>query len=433
MYFDDTPYSVQNAGETYSYKQTGEVYRFEVHSGDQWRAQDGAKERSEISAKQTLAFDKTYTMSYDFMVEPGQKNTAQWLNIGQFHGTPDAGDYGSLGPVFAIQLNGERMQLITRTDPDRISEGRPEDNVLYTDSTDIVRGQWYHLDIQIRFDPDGKGLIDVTRDGKLLAHYEGGVGYNDATGPYWKMGIYREASPETLAVDYRNFNLVEDAIDKPSGGSPAPVPTDPAPTDPQPGQGATDKPLQLRASNNGDSLTGQDADDRLVGGRGADTLNGSAGEDRIQGGAGNDVLNGGSGADTIGGGDNNDYLRGGDGADVLKGNDGADTLVGDAGADTMTGGSGFDVFRFEKLDGSVDVISEFSRNDKIDLRAIGVGSDTVFVNGLGATAAGHPAIHYVQSEGALYLDTNGGSAADAVQIAVLSNHFNLSASSFLLA
>jgi hypothetical protein len=421
MYFDRTPYALQTPGEPYSFTKTGETYRFEVHSGDKGREGDATQERSEIASKEKLDFDHTYTMTYDFMVEPGAKNTVG-VNVGQFHGTPDAGDYGSLGPVFAIRLVGERMRIVTRTDSDRTTEARPADNFIYTDTKDIERGHWYQMKVEIRFDPDGQGVINIWRDGDQLAHYEGGVGYNDAVGPYWKMGIYRPPADETLAVDYRNFDLVDggDAATSPEPPPPPPVSKPDADTD----------PLVLRAGDKGASLAGAAGDDRLIGGDGADSLNGAAGSDQLSAGSGADVLNGGDGADVLVGGNGADELRGGEGADLLKGAKDNDTLVGGGGADTLNGGAGIDVFRFEALDKSVDTIADFSKSDKIDLSALGVKSDATFVNGMGA-ADSHAAIHY--DDGALYLDLNGGSAADAVKIAVLSNHASLDHGSFIFA
>lgn len=441
MYLDETPYALHNSGDAWSFTQTGETYRFEVHSGDQWRPQDGTKERSEVSVKETLSFDKTYTMSYDFMVEPGKAITSDWLNVGQFHGSPDAGDYGSLGPVFATQLDGEHMRFITRTDPNRITTERPDDHVLYTDPSDIIRGHWYQMKVEIRFDADGDGLIKVWRDGDLLVDYKGGVGYNDAIGPYWKMGIYREASAETLAVDYRNFDLVEGGatvVTPPPVTAPT-VPdsstSDGAVTAPATPPSTSTEPLVLRApDNNAAHLVGADGADRLVGAGGTDTLSGGGGGDTLVGGAGGDSLDGGAGSDTVSAGGGDDHLLGGDGADLLKGNDGNDVLNGGAGADTLTGGSGHDVFRFDTADGSVDVITDFSKSDHIELSlsGLGVSGDVHFMNGLGASATSGATLHYTAANGALYLDLDGGDASDAVQIATLVNHPSwLGAGSFI--
>ncbi|HEY8614753.1 calcium-binding protein, partial [Phenylobacterium sp.] len=193
----------------------------------------------------------------------------------------------------------------------------------------------------------------------------------------------------------------------------------------------------IGAISNDDSFTlrGTSGDDLLNGGAAGDTVQGLSGNDKIFGNAGADVLEGDEGADTVSGGDQDDLVRGGAGDDILKGNNHNDTLVGGAGADNLTGSSGLDVFRFESLDGSIDVVTDFSGNDRFGLDLLGLGvtdGQVLFVNGLGASTEGVAALHYVTTTGALYLDRNGGDAADAVQFATLSNKYPLSLDLFWL-
>lgn len=95
---------------------------------------------------------------------------------------------------------------------------------------------------------------------------------------------------------------------------------------------------------------------------GADNFTGTSRADTIRGLGGNDRLNGASG---------NDLVDGGVGNDVLQGGFGVDTLVG---------GSGRDTFRFDDFGtgdglsaGLADVIRDFARGDKVDIRAVDVG------------------------------------------------------------
>src|SRR6202007_3174590 len=57
--------------------------------------------------------------------------------------------------------------------------------------------------------PTGMGAVDATVNGVAVSHYRGELGYNDAIGPYWKMGIYRAAMSNTLAVDYDNVTITD--------------------------------------------------------------------------------------------------------------------------------------------------------------------------------------------------------------------------------
>lgn len=171
------------------------------------------------------------------------------------------------------------------------------------------------------------------------------------------------------------------------------------------------------------SATG--GNDYLFSGAGTDTLYGGGGDDVLNGGPQADVLDGGNGFDIVALGSSNveyqgivadladpsqntgfaygdtyvsieglrgrneeflgDDLRGNDvanslwgldGDDILVGRGGKDRLTGGAGADALDGGEGRDLFIFTRVaDSSVgadgqDVIYDFMRGDRIDLREI---------------------------------------------------------------
>lgn len=157
----------------------------------------------------------------------------------------------------------------------------------------------------------------------------------------------------------------------------------------------------LSGGGQDDILSGDDGDDVLNGGTGDDVLNGGAGNDTIKGGShddeidggfgddiidagsGNDLVYGGNGADKIKAGSGDDIVKAGDGKDyinaykgddVIDGGAGRDKIYGGAGSDDITGGADSDtfVFRSSEMDGSTDVIRDFTRqngeNDRIDLR-----------------------------------------------------------------
>ena len=107
------------------------------------------------------------------------------------------------------------------------------------------------------------------------------------------------------------------------------------------------------------NLVGKASDDVLLGALGKDKLDGAGGDDVLRGGGGNDKLIGGTG---------NDSLDGGAGNDVLEGGAGDDRLYGGEGVDKLTGGAGADVFVFDG-DFGADVITDFSKGDRIDLSA----------------------------------------------------------------
>jgi hypothetical protein len=216
-YFAPKTYELQSENQPWSYGTDGMNQRFEVRSGDNWTWDGTAKERSEIASYKKLAFGQTYTISYKFMVEPGQTNSADWLLIGQVHQTEDPGEPG-LSPPLAIEMAGERLRIVARSSAEAISSSATTSTkTLWSDSAALERGRWYDMTLEMRFDPFGGGLLNVWRDGQKIVSYAGAIGYNDQVGGYWKQGVYREASPETFAVNFSNLNVAE----KPSPGAAA--------------------------------------------------------------------------------------------------------------------------------------------------------------------------------------------------------------------
>lgn len=361
-----------------------------------------------------MAFGTDYNVDYKFMVEPGRDNTAHWVNIAQLKGNPDPNDSQTLGPVLAVQLDGERLRVVARSDGSASTTTRPADKILYTSSADIERGHWYQVHMDLKLAPTGGGYLTVKIDGETVASYNGAIGYNDVYGPYWKIGVYRDDAPETLAVQYQDFHVNGGGLPSSTASSSSFISwsTDSLPTiDPA----AALKSLTTTLSASADLL-------RLDGS--SQKVSASYGADQVNGGGGNDTLNGGTGADTLQGESGNDYLYGGSNNDSLHAGSGDDVLVGGLSSDTLMGGTGADKFVFTSPSDGADRIWDFnSQEDTLLLSKAGFGVSDVtkvaLVAGLGSTTAGRPAIHFVQDTGQVYWDPTGGDAGDAKLIAVV--------------
>ncbi|PCD03076.1 hypothetical protein COC42_01230 [Sphingomonas spermidinifaciens] len=205
----------------------------------------------------------------------------------------------------------------------------------------------------------------------------------------------------------------------------------------------------------GDTLT---SIENITGSKYNDILSGDLGDNTISGGVGgNDLLDGGWGTDTLSyadaltgatvnlqtyqfaGAAAGDFafnfenvlgsayddvltgnvfanvLTGGAGNDRLDGGVGNDTLDGGAGSDTLTGGVGKDLFKFSHADGGYDVITDFAKNEKIDLSAIDAkttvaGNDAFTFVGANAFTGVAGEVRF--ANGLLQGDVNGDGTAD---------------------
>lgn len=212
---------------------------------------------------------------------------------------------------------------------------------------------------------------------------------------------------------------------------------------------------EIYGDSGNDSLTGGKGDDRLDGGKDDDTIDGGSGDDTIADVYGKNTVKGGSGFDTLDfsearsgvsvnlskkfaegkgfatsfegieavtGSAYDDKMRGGKNADTLDGSAGDDWLRGLGGADELTGGDGRDTFTWERKDvgSDVDVITDFSKEDVLDLRGLIKGTKW-------STADDIVAIKDDGQDSHVYVNVKG----TFVEVAVLENFSGVSAEDML--
>lgn len=181
-------------------------HRFEIRSGDQWASDAGKdKERSELYMLNELPFDQDVWLSYAVKVYPGDPVTSQFCHIGQFHATEDSHDAASV-PILTFRFNGEDDLSVTTC-------ANVEDPLVVNATGEVryvgklTRGVWVRNVLRVRFSPTNAQLQWWENGQEKLNLANTGIGNTDEVGPYWKFGIYRTQSVETLTVEYANMEL----------------------------------------------------------------------------------------------------------------------------------------------------------------------------------------------------------------------------------
>jgi Ca2+-binding RTX toxin-like protein len=236
----------------------------------------------ETSPHSLSSMDNHFHATYKFMIEPGAKNTAQWLVTGQFFtgGTP---------PFEIKYMGNDKMAVVIKNG----TSSSPVEKTVYLDSADIQRGKWYDMEVDVKFDATGNnGHAYVWRDGVKIADYTGKIGYTNATQGWWEMGAYRKspAGGETFAINYKDVDLTygTSGHTDTSDASPAPTPT-PTPTpQPTPTPTPTPQPNVITGTNSNETLRGTSASETIYGHGGGDAIIGGGGNDVLYGGASND-------------------------------------------------------------------------------------------------------------------------------------------------
>jgi Polysaccharide lyase len=207
-----TGFTVETAGKSYSLTEAdSQTLQFEIQPGDQaWFDGGSAVDRSEIQDHTMIATNTPVNINYQFMVQPGATNTASWFVVAEMHNDdPAAGANVHTSPPFAIQLDGEKLQVVARYAPTGEDPSNAAGNVkmltLWTDSTPIVRGQYYNIQIQSNVSNTSAGYLEVSINGVEVVNYHGPLGYGTPT--YWEEGLYRSTASQTVTADYRDLSI----------------------------------------------------------------------------------------------------------------------------------------------------------------------------------------------------------------------------------
>lgn len=192
----------------YSVQQSGTRFRFEAREGERVASDSAGVERAEAILQQDgLAirrFPFLTSLWFAGTLTTYETNAADWCLYAQLRHTEDGGDYGGASPPFAIGSNAAgQLTISTRSSSENPLTGNPAEVVRYTGA--LTPGAPVSLVWNIRFDHAGTGFLMVWRDGVQVVDYAGPLGYNDAVGPYLKVGAYRRTRPETMVVQWANL------------------------------------------------------------------------------------------------------------------------------------------------------------------------------------------------------------------------------------
>lgn len=174
------------------------VARFEVHQGDYAGDFDRVPNehgiltsRSEITERFKAKMGEIYWYSFrtfipeDFPVEDNRLVIAQW------HASDSDGEATS-PPLTVYYRNGELLVRARHSNKEIILKDEDTTKVNLYRQENFPRGQWHDFIFQVKWSYESDGIVNTWIDGKQVVEYQGGVGYKDEQGPYFKFGAYRD-------------------------------------------------------------------------------------------------------------------------------------------------------------------------------------------------------------------------------------------------
>lgn len=137
----------------------------------------------------------------DYQKDPSEEIIAQWLPRPDLH----LGEkWTGRGPAFSVRIENDRFILDNRWDSRAISTKQVNNQEWNLGK--VAKGKWTDWVVRAKWSYKSDGLLEVWKDGQLVLKKNGPNSYNDAAGPFQKIGIYKwewKYNPRKSTTDQR--------------------------------------------------------------------------------------------------------------------------------------------------------------------------------------------------------------------------------------
>jgi hypothetical protein len=158
------------------------------------RNKDRFPNRTEVQGPRA-EIGKEYWYGFSVLLPEEYVPDPVWEIVAQWQGVPDA-DLGEKwrNPVLALSTTDGRWGWVSRWDAKRntFENGKREyGGVHQYDLGAYQTGAWTDWVVRVRWSYGSDGFLKIWKDGKLAVDQDGPNAFNDAEGPFFKMGLYK--------------------------------------------------------------------------------------------------------------------------------------------------------------------------------------------------------------------------------------------------
>ncbi|MCQ1059685.1 polysaccharide lyase [Photobacterium sp. ZSDE20] len=182
--------------------------RMTLHQGDVYTTRSGEHFRAEVYERYRAQFEQPMYYRFKVLIPDEWEFADVRALIAQWHATPDRhlGEI-SRSPNLGIELRNDRFLIRSQTSKLPINEHNKEGmtRIQHFVSKTVKRNHWYTFEIQVNWTHQDTGFLRVAINGKKVVDYQGETSYHDCLGPYFKMGIYRDDTPNTFQIYFDDY------------------------------------------------------------------------------------------------------------------------------------------------------------------------------------------------------------------------------------
>lgn len=175
------------------------------------RTKDRYPDRTEVMGPQAQ-IGKEYWYGFSVLLPTEYIPDGIWEIVAQWQGIPDS-DLGEKwrNPLLALSTTGGRWSWVSRWDAKRntFETGRREYGGLQEyDLGPYETGVWTDWVVHVKWSYGSDGFLKVWKNGSAVIGQAGPNAFNDAKGPFFKMGLYKGWGNPAKASDAVNSRLL---------------------------------------------------------------------------------------------------------------------------------------------------------------------------------------------------------------------------------
>lgn len=168
------------------------------------RNRDRFPNRTEIQGPKA-EIGEEYWYGFSILLPEDYVPDRVWEIVAQWQGVPDS-DLGEKwrNPVLALSTTGGRWSWVSRWDAKRntFETGKREYGGVHEyDLGDYAKGVWTDWVVHVRWSYGPEGFLNIWKNGQLVVDQNGPNAFNDAQGPFFKMGLYKGWNDPKAAGD----------------------------------------------------------------------------------------------------------------------------------------------------------------------------------------------------------------------------------------
>ncbi len=207
-------------------EQSNSSVKFSISSEEEydWVSQDGTTQKVRVYKSEIgqppVEMNSEYIYRFRNLIpETDEADYLKHTIIAQWHDLPDFSEGETWrNPPLSLLTKDNKFYLSNKWTSKRVSTTREIDGEELFDLGNYEEDLWYEWVIHVKWSSQEDGFLDIWNNNELVARKVGPNTYNDARGPYLRLGIYQPGGWENRQATHKELLLDDVQIVKIDGG-----------------------------------------------------------------------------------------------------------------------------------------------------------------------------------------------------------------------